>query len=147
MQTTTPVYEVLNPDHKATFGEAVPKKFAKKPGKCGTITLAKLTLAGKLRGRLKMTQPQFASMLPVCVRSLAKFEHGTPPTEAVARRLTELDRLVTALSEVMKKDFVGLWLKTPNPAFAGLKPAEVIERGETDRLWELIYLLRSGIAY
>lgn len=147
MQTTTPAHEVLNPARKATFGKAVPKKFAKTPGKSGTVTLAKPTLAGELRGRLKMTQPQFASMLPVCVRSLAKFEHGTSPTEAVARRLTELDRLVTALSEVMKKDFVGLWLRTPNPAFLGLKPAEVIERGEADRLWELIYLLRSGIAY
>ena len=75
------------------------------------------------------------------------FEHGVAPTEAVSRRLIELERLVAALSEVMKKEFVGNWLRTPNPAFAGLKPAEVIERGEADRLWELIYLLRSGIAY
>jgi hypothetical protein len=26
-----------------------------------------------------------------------------------------------------------------------LKPIEVIERGEIDRLWEMVYRLRSGI--
>ena len=32
-----------------------------------------------------------------------------------------------------------------HPAFAGLKPVEVIERGESDRLWEMVYYLRSGV--
>jgi hypothetical protein len=29
--------------------------------------------------------------------------------------------------------------------FAGLKPLEVLERGEIDRLWEMYYRLRSGM--
>lgn len=103
--------------------------------------------AGRLRARLGLTQPQFASMLPLSVRSLATLERGTAPTEAVARRLTELGRLVTALSEVMKAQSIGRWLRTPNPAFAGLTPADVIERGEADRLWAMIYFLRSGVAF
>ncbi len=86
-------------------------------------------------------------MLPVSVRSLATLERGTAPTEAVARRLTELERLVKALSEVIKKETIGRWLRTPNPAFAGSTPAEVIERGEADRLWAMIYFLRSGVAF
>ena len=32
----------------------------------------------------------------------------------------------------------------PNDAFNGLKPIEVIERGEVDKIWEMIYRLRSG---
>jgi hypothetical protein len=32
----------------------------------------------------------------------------------------------------------------PNEAFGGLKPLEVIERGEIDRIWQMIHLLRSG---
>lgn len=101
----------------------------------------------KLRDRLGLTQTQFAPMLPVSVRSLATLERGTAPTEAVARRLTELERLVKALSEVIKKETIGRWLRTPNPAFAGSTPAEVIERGEADRLWAMIYFLRSGVAF
>ena len=38
------------------------------------------------------------------------------------------------------------WLRTPNAAFGGLKPLEVIERGETDRLWRMLFYLESGVA-
>lgn len=86
-------------------------------------------------------------MLPVSVRSLATLERGAAPTEAVTRRLTELERLVKALAEVMKKESIGRWLRTPNPAFAESTPAEVVERGEADRLWAMIYFLRSGVAF
>ena len=98
-----------------------------------------------LRHQLQLTQAVFARLLPVSVRSLAKLESGTPPTEAVARKLVELNRLTNALSEVIKKDALGPWLQTPNEAFDGLKPLEVIDRGESDRIWSMIYFLRSGV--
>jgi hypothetical protein len=60
--------------------------------------------------------------------------------------MTELERITQALSEVMHESGVGEWLKTPNPAFGGLKPLEVIDRGESDRLWGMIYFLRSSVA-
>ncbi|MFO0865772.1 MAG: antitoxin Xre/MbcA/ParS toxin-binding domain-containing protein [Gemmataceae bacterium] len=41
---------------------------------------------------------------------------------------------------------MGSWLQTPNETFDGLKPLEVIDRGESDRLWQMIYFLRSGTA-
>jgi hypothetical protein len=34
----------------------------------------------------------------------------------------------------------------PNEALGGLKPLEVIERGEIDRLWDMIFCLESGVA-
>jgi hypothetical protein len=40
---------------------------------------------------------------------------------------------------------LGNWFRAPNLAFDGLKPVEVIERGESDRLWEMAYYLRSGV--
>jgi DNA-binding transcriptional regulator YiaG len=103
-------------------------------------------LASKLREKLGLTQPEFAGLLPVSVRTLATLEKGTPATDPVARRLTELERLTKALSEVVREGTIGKWLKTPSPAFGGLKPIEVIDRGESDRLWEMIYFLRSGVA-
>src|SRR5665213_3387607 len=99
----------------------------------------------ELRKRLELNQAVFARLLPVSVRSLATLEGGSPPTEVVARRLIELLRLTNALAEVMKKESLGSWLQTPNEAFSGLKPLEVIDRGESDQIWSMIYFLRSGV--
>lgn len=68
------------------------------------------------------------------------------PSEPVIRRLTELQRIVDALSDVIDPEVIGQWLTTPNGAFEGSKPLEVIERGEVDRIWRMIFLLRSGTA-
>jgi DNA-binding transcriptional regulator YiaG len=108
-------------------------------------SLAKPGLAIDLRKTLQLSQPVFAKLLPVSVRTLVTLESGTPPAEAVSRRLMELQRLTKALTEVIKKEALGPWLQTPNPAFDGLKPLEVIDRGESDRLWSMIYFLRSGV--
>lgn len=99
----------------------------------------------EMRQRLRMNQSVFARLLPVSVRSLATLESGTPPTDVVARRLVELKRLINSLSEVMMLESIGTWLQIPNEAFDGLKPLEVIDRGEIDRLWSMIYDLRSGV--
>jgi len=108
-------------------------------------TLVKPNLANELRSRLQLSQPVFAKLLPVSVRTLVTLEGGTPPTEAATRRLAELERLTNALAEVMKEESLGRWLQTPNDAFDSLKPLEVIERGESDRIWSMIYFLRSGV--
>ncbi len=98
----------------------------------------------ELRARLRLSQTVFAKLLPVSVRTLVTLEGGTPPTEAAARRLAELKRLTNALAEILKEESLGSWLQIPNCAFDGLKPLEVIERGESDRIWSMIYFLRSG---
>lgn len=46
---------------------------------------------------------------------------------------------------MIKPDAIGKWMTTPNEAFDGLKPVEVIERGEVDRMWQMLFLLRSGV--
>jgi transcriptional regulator with XRE-family HTH domain len=103
------------------------------------------TAVGILRDRLALTQVEFARLLAVSVRSLASLEGGSALSEPVARRLNEIERLTAALVEVIREESLGKWLRTPNQAFAGLKPLELIERGESDRLWEMIYFLRSGV--
>ena len=79
-------------------------------------------------------------------RNLANIESGKTPSPPVLRQLKELRRVIDALSEVMQQDAIGPWLEQPNDAFDGLKPMEVIERGEVDRIWQMIFYLRSGIA-
>lgn len=99
---------------------------------------------GLLRKRLKLKQPEFARLVPMSLRSLATLESGTAPTPVIARRLTELKRLIDALAEIVREDSLGTWMQQPNDAFDGLKPTEVIDRGQSDRLWEMIFNLRSG---
>jgi len=98
----------------------------------------------KVRGRLAMSRDAFAPLVAASPRKLAAIEGGEAPGEALRRGLTQLDRVVDALSEVVDESAIGQWMATPNQAFGGLKPFEIIQRGEIDRLWQMIYLLRSG---
>ena len=68
------------------------------------------------------------------------------PSDALARRLVEVGRFHARLARLVKldPDFMAEWLRTPNTTFGGLKPLEVIERGEMDRLWTMIYDMESG---
>lgn len=100
----------------------------------------------RLRNRLGLNRETFARLVPMSTRNLANIEGGKKPTATVLRQLKELKRVVDALAEVVKKDAIGPWLEQPNDAFDGLKPIEVIERGEIDRIWQMIFYLRSGIA-
>jgi len=60
------------------------------------------------------------------------------------RAITAVERLLTELSEVVRPPGILPWLQQPNDACGGLKPVEVMERGETDSLWRVIYFLGSG---
>ena len=57
---------------------------------------------------------------------------------------SEMDRLLDALARLMDSKEVGKWLKEPNPAFDGSTPLQVIERGQSDRLWRMLYFVESG---
>ena len=100
-----------------------------------------------LRQRLGFSRPQFARLIPVSERSLADIEKGKAASESVSRSLAQLQRLIKALEEVIESSAIGPWLTAPNDAFDGLKPLEVIDRGEIDRIWQMIYKLRSGVAF
>ena len=63
------------------------------------------------------------------------------------KSLAELQQLFTALEEVVESSAIDAWLTAPNDAFDGLKPLEVIERGEIERIWQMIDQLRSGVAF
>ncbi len=99
----------------------------------------------ELRSRLGLSRDVFARLLPISTRSLATLESGKEPSDAVRRRMTELRRIVDALEEVIVPEAIGEWMITPNDAFDGLKPLEVMERGEVDRIWQMIFVLRSGM--
>ena len=77
-------------------------------------------------------------------RSIAKWSHGETPSVKQEKALVEMDRLLDGLSRVMEPVQVGRWLKQPNTAFDGSTPLQVVERGELDRIWRMLYDLESG---
>jgi hypothetical protein len=54
-----------------------------------------------------------------------------------------LDRLLDALTRLKPRQ-VERWLNEPNTAFEESSPAGLIERGQKDRLWRMLYHLESG---
>jgi len=99
----------------------------------------------ELRNRLRMPRKTFGRLVNVSVRTIANVESKQTKAEKLQRNYVEVERLCDSLGEVVDPACLGDWLDTPNDAFGGLKPLEVIERGEIGRLWEMCYRLRSGM--
>lgn len=101
--------------------------------------------AREIRGHLGLTQARMARLLGVSTRKMSELESpGSPPRPETRRRLTEIDRLSRALGEIMDAADLGPWLDIPNDAFEGSTPLQLVERGEIDRLWQMIHTVRTG---
>lgn len=126
---------------------------AKSPGRAvaipGLYGVRVVTINGEtrleLRHKLGMAREVFGRLVNVSVRTIAEVESNRKKVDKLQRNYVEVNRLCDALSEVVAPSALGDWFNTPNNAFGGLKPLEVIERGEIDRLWEMFYRLRSGL--
>lgn len=99
----------------------------------------------ELREQLRMPRGLFGRVVNVSERTIAKVEATAQGASKLRRSYNEAFRLVTALSEVIDPAELSDWFTIPNDAFDGLKPIEVIERGDTHRLWEMCFRLRSGM--
>ena len=98
----------------------------------------------ELREKLDMSRELFSRLVSVSPRAIATVESTRKKVNKLQRPYNEVARLYTALSEVVDPSCLAEWFVSPNDAFGGLKPIEVIERGEIDRLWDMAYRLRSG---
>jgi DNA-binding transcriptional regulator YiaG len=91
-----------------------------------------------------VSQNAFTRLAGFSRRAVAHWAQGRPPGNPAQKRLTELTRLFDALSDLVDPKAIGPWLKESNPAFEGSTPLQVIERGEADRIWRMIWELQSG---
>jgi DNA-binding transcriptional regulator YiaG len=99
----------------------------------------------ELRDRLAMPRQMFGRIVNVSERTIADAEAGKDAAKKLLRTYNEVYRLWEALSEVVDPECLGLWFQTPNDSFDGLKPIEVIERGEIDRLWNMVFRLQTAM--
>jgi DNA-binding transcriptional regulator YiaG len=77
-------------------------------------------------------------------RTVSYWNAGAAPQRSSAQKLREVTRLFDALSDIIKAKAIGPWLQRPNDAFDGSTPLQVMERGENDRLWRMIWQIREG---
>lgn len=96
------------------------------------------------RNTFSLPQPMLGRLTGFSPRSVAKWSQGAPPSAKQEKALVETDRLLDGLARVMKPAQVGRWLRQPNTAFDGSTPLQVVERGEIDRIWRMLYDLESG---
>jgi DNA-binding transcriptional regulator YiaG len=107
---------------------------------------AALPFVAALRAKLRVSRKVFSRLTGFSERALADWERGKAVSEPGLRRMREIERLQERLAEVVRADVIPQWLETPNQAFDGLKPLEIIERGQIDRLWRMLFYLESGVA-
>ena len=108
------------------------------PASSESMVLKEMTVAYGLK------QETVSRMSGFSLRAIAHWVAGKAPGEAGRIRLTELQRLLAALSAIVEPVALEDWLQKPNPAFQGSTPLQVVERGEMDRLWRMLYELGSG---
>jgi hypothetical protein len=87
-----------------------------------------------------------ATLVGVTERTLNTLEAGGELSPAVQRRVTEIARLYAELATVVKPAAIGKWLIKPNDAFDGHSAVDLIAGGKIDRLWKMIFMLRSGVS-
>jgi DNA-binding XRE family transcriptional regulator len=134
----------------ATKSKSVPKKsveIIQIPGLKGVrvVRVKSGEVKLELRQKLGMAREVFGRLVDVSTRTIADVEATQKKVDKLRRNYIEVQRLCNVLGEVVDAACLGEWLKTPNDALNGFKPIEIIERGEIDRLWDLVYRLRSGI--
>ncbi|MFG0244193.1 MAG: helix-turn-helix domain-containing protein [Phycisphaerales bacterium JB054] len=101
--------------------------------------------AKAVRNKFGLKQTQMSRLVGISPRKLSELESKSrEPRPETKRRLTEVDRLHKALDEIMDAEDIAGWMEEPNDAFGGSTPLQLVERGEIDRLWQMIFAIRSG---
>src|SRR5437879_4723348 len=116
---------------RKAFKSAIPSSKHKKSPRKAPILVA------EVRRKLGISRKAFSRLTGYSERAIATWEAGKKPDEPSLRRIKETERFQDRLATLVRPEEIPGWLDAPNDAFDGLKPIEVIERGEIDRLWTM----------
>lgn len=91
-----------------------------------------------------MNYDMLAKALSVSRRSISGWLSGQEPERINRVRINELGRLITELRTIIKPEKLKNWWNQPVANFGGSTPLQVLERGESDRIWRMIWEVREG---
>jgi DNA-binding transcriptional regulator YiaG len=97
-----------------------------------------------LRRSIGINRETFARLANFSERTLATYEKEAALPATARAQITEALRLVQALLEIIPSEQLVEWLEAPNPGFNGKTPWSLIQHGERDLIWEMIYQTRHG---
>jgi transcriptional regulator with XRE-family HTH domain len=117
---------------KSSYFQALPK--------------GKVVNVSDVRRLLGVSQHELSRITGYSIRAIAGWEAGKRLSDAARQKVVETERLRAALAKIVPPAELGEWMRTPNPAFEGQSPIQVIERGEADRIWRMIIQIDSGVA-
>jgi transcriptional regulator with XRE-family HTH domain len=100
----------------------------------------------RLRRDFGLTRKTLARMTGLSERTLATWEAGGALNDTGRRAIVSVERLLRNLTKIIRREAIAEWMEQPNEGLGALKPLEVVERGESDRLWRMIYFVGSGTA-
>lgn len=103
---------------------------------------AKLT---ELRRELGWSRVELARVMNASDRAIVNWEAGEVMSAVYGSKLRELQSVFNELKQLMRTEEIGAWLLSDLDEFEGQTPADLIRRGETGRLWESLFYLRSGM--
>lgn len=111
-----------------------------------SLPVGKTVKVVDLRGQLGFSQSELSRITGYSVSAIAAWEAGKPLSEAAKLKINETERLQKALCEILPANQLSDWMRSPNPAFEGQTPIQVIERGESDRIWQMIFQIDDNVA-
>jgi uncharacterized protein (DUF2384 family) len=91
-----------------------------------------------------LTRAMLSDLTGMTFRSPTKSRRRLSSSPKQEKALSELDRLLVALSRIMQPTEIGPWLARPHPAFDKRSPLNLVQDGEQDRIWRMLYDLSSG---
>lgn len=138
---------------KTGANKSVARRFLKKSDAkvAARVSASKVSIASSesadVRGlsrKYKLSNEAVSRVTGASPRTVSYWNAGTPPQRSSTQKIREVTRLFDALADIIKAKAISEWLQRPNKQFDGSTPLQVIERGETDRLWRMIWQLREG---
>lgn len=91
-----------------------------------------------------LTREELSRLVACSPRTIDLWNAGGKISKKAHSQINRLVRLLDSLEAHMEADYIGEWLRTPNPGFNGSSPLQVIERGEEDRISRMLYRLETG---
>jgi DNA-binding transcriptional regulator YiaG len=98
----------------------------------------------RISDKYRLSNEALSRVTGASPRTVSYWNAGTPPQRSSAQKLKEVTRMFDALADIIQAKAIGPWLQQPNVQFEGSTPLQVIERGEGDRIWRMIWQLREG---
>ena len=88
---------------------------------------------------------EVAQLLGTTPETISRWRGGkTDPQPKMRDSLLQLEWLATVLSELYPPKEAHLWLFSPHKLLNGERPVDVIQRGESNRVLQIIAQLKDG---